>query len=144
MIAAELDRIRRDPATAEELHRAKENLKGRIVLALESTGARMNRLGSEVLAEAPLLSLDEVTARIDAVTRDQLAELAEELWASPAALGGRDRTRPGGVRDRARGPRGHRPSLRWSRVDPRRGRRGRGADGGDGLPAQSKAPTDMS
>ena len=31
--------------------RAKENLKGRVVLALESTGARMNRLGSEILAE---------------------------------------------------------------------------------------------
>ena len=39
----------------EELKRAKENLKGRVVLALESTGARMNRLGSEVLAGAPLM-----------------------------------------------------------------------------------------
>ena len=48
--------------------RAKENLKGRVLLSLESTGARMNRLGSEVLAGAPLLSLDEVVDRIDAVT----------------------------------------------------------------------------
>jgi predicted Zn-dependent peptidase len=80
VIAAELERLIVEPATAAELDRAKENLKGRIVLALESTGARMNRLGSEVLAGAPLLSLDEVTARIDAVTRDELAELAGELW----------------------------------------------------------------
>ena len=44
-----------EPATAEELSRAKENLKGRVVLALESTGARMNRLGSEILAGSPLM-----------------------------------------------------------------------------------------
>jgi len=51
------------------------------VLALESTGARMNRLGSDVLAGAELIAIDDVIARIDAVTRDQLAALADELWA---------------------------------------------------------------
>jgi predicted Zn-dependent peptidase len=81
VVATELDRLREQPATAEELSRAKENLKGRVVLALESTGARMNRLGSEVLAGAPLLSLDEVVRRIDAVSLDDLAALADELWA---------------------------------------------------------------
>jgi predicted Zn-dependent peptidase len=81
VVASELTRVREQPATAEELARAKENLKGRVVLALESTGARMNRLGSEVLAGAPLLSLDEVTERIDAVTLEDLAALAGELWA---------------------------------------------------------------
>jgi predicted Zn-dependent peptidase len=81
VIAAELDRLREEPATREELERAKENLKGRVVLALESTGARMNRLGSEILAGMPLLSLDETVARIDAVTLEDLAGLVEELWA---------------------------------------------------------------
>ncbi|MDQ2894439.1 MAG: insulinase family protein, partial [Actinomycetota bacterium] len=81
VVAAELERCRREPATGEELHRAKENLKGRIVLALESTGARMNRLGSEVLAGAELIAIDQVIARIDAVTQDDLAALADELWA---------------------------------------------------------------
>jgi predicted Zn-dependent peptidase len=42
----------------------------------------MNRLGSEVLAGAPLLSLDEVVQRIEAVTIDDLALLAHELWAA--------------------------------------------------------------
>ncbi|HLY35123.1 MAG TPA: hypothetical protein VKU35_00250, partial [Candidatus Limnocylindria bacterium] len=56
-------------------------LKGRVVLALESTGARMNRLGSEVLAGAPLLSLDEVVERIDAVSAEDLVALVGELWA---------------------------------------------------------------
>jgi len=80
VVGTELDRLREQPATAEELARAKENLKGRVVLALESTGARMNRLGSEVLAGAPLLSLDEVVERIDAVSHEDLAELVEDLW----------------------------------------------------------------
>ena len=80
-------------ARAEELARAKENLKGRVLLALESTGARMSRLGSEMLAEAPLLGLDEVVARIDAVTASDLEELACELWDPSQAVGCRDRAR---------------------------------------------------
>jgi predicted Zn-dependent peptidase len=82
VVGGELERLREQPATPEELDRAKENLKGRVVLALESTGARMNRLGSEILAGAPLLSLDEVVGRIDAVTEEDLAALVGELWAS--------------------------------------------------------------
>ncbi len=81
VVSAELSRMREEPATSEELARAKENLKGRVVLSLESTGARMNRLGSEILAGAPLLSLDEVVAGIEAVTLDDLAALVHELWA---------------------------------------------------------------
>ena len=85
VVGAELERIREEPATPDELERAKENLKGRVVLALESTGARMNRLGSEILAGMPLLSLDETVERIDAVTLDDLAGLVDELW-SPDRL----------------------------------------------------------
>jgi predicted Zn-dependent peptidase len=96
VVGSELVRLREQPATPEELGRAKENLKGRVVLALESTGARMNRLGSEVLASAPLLSLDEVVRRIDAVSLDDLARLVDELW-SPERLSaagiGPDQTR---------------------------------------------------
>jgi predicted Zn-dependent peptidase len=81
VVDAELARVRREPATEEELTRAKENLKGRVVLSLESTGARMSRLGSSVLTDVPLLSVDEVVDRIDAVTREDVAALAEELFA---------------------------------------------------------------
>jgi predicted Zn-dependent peptidase len=82
VVGLELQRLAEEPATTEELERAKENLKGRVVLSLESTGARMNRLGSEVLAGAPLLSLDEVMERIEAVTLEDLAVLARELWSA--------------------------------------------------------------
>jgi predicted Zn-dependent peptidase len=81
VVAVELERLRREASTDDELARAKENLKGRVVLSLESTGARMNRLGSHLLGGVPLLSVDEVIARIDAVTREQVAALAHELFA---------------------------------------------------------------
>ena len=81
VVGTELERCRQEPASLEELERAKENLKGRVVLALESTGARMNRLGSEVLAGEPVVPIDELVAEIDAVTLDDLAALTDELWA---------------------------------------------------------------
>jgi predicted Zn-dependent peptidase len=81
VVADELDRFRSDPASDDELERSKENVKGRVLLALESTTARMNRLGSSVLAGIPLLSVDEVEARIEAVTIEDLQALAGELLA---------------------------------------------------------------
>ncbi|MEA2228381.1 MAG: hypothetical protein QOF04_2011 [Solirubrobacteraceae bacterium] len=81
VVADELERLRQDPATADELARSKENVKGRVVLSLESTAARMNRLGASVLADMPLLTVDEVIERIDAVTLDDVAGLARELFA---------------------------------------------------------------
>ena len=85
VVGDELTRVREEPADADELHRAKENVKGRVVLALESTAARMNRLGSSILAGLPLLTVDEMIERIDAVTVEQIAELAGELY-DPAKL----------------------------------------------------------
>lgn len=81
VVGAELSKVRESPASEDELRRAKENLKGRVVLSLESTGARMNRLGAEVLAGIPLIELDELVERIDSVSLDDLCELASELWA---------------------------------------------------------------
>jgi predicted Zn-dependent peptidase len=81
VVADELARFLAEPVAADELARAKENVKGRVVLALESTTARMNRLGSSVLAELPMLAVDEVLERIDAVTVADVSALARELFA---------------------------------------------------------------
>jgi predicted Zn-dependent peptidase len=80
VLAAELRRVVEDPASREELDRSRENLKGRMVLSLESTGARMGRLGAAVLGDLPILSLGDVIDRIDAVEIDDLRELAAELF----------------------------------------------------------------
>jgi predicted Zn-dependent peptidase len=85
VVAEELDRLRSDGVTEEELKRARENVKGRIVLGLESAGARMSRLGASVLYGLPLLEIDEIMARIDAVTLEDLRALVDELWA-PSSL----------------------------------------------------------
>lgn len=81
LLAAELERIRAEPVTAEELERAKENVKGRVALALESTAARMERLGASLLAEMPILALDETVERIEAVDVEAVGALAAELFA---------------------------------------------------------------
>ena len=70
---------------ADELQRAKEHLKGRIILGLESTSSRMTRLGKGVVTETEILSLDELAERIEDVTSDQVLELAAEVY-WPAAL----------------------------------------------------------
>jgi len=62
-----------------ELERAKESLKGRIVLSLESTSNRMSRLGKSLVTDTELLTIERVMAEIHAVDEDELAELATAL-----------------------------------------------------------------
>jgi predicted Zn-dependent peptidase len=85
IIGRELASIHADGITDSELARAKEHVKGRMVLSSESTAARMGRIGKAVLFDTPLLTLDELIEKVDAVTSDEVAELARELYA-PAAL----------------------------------------------------------
>ena len=91
VIAGELHRLQDEPVGAAELDRAKENVKGRTALALESTSARMHRLGSSILTGMPVLSPDEIMARVDAVSAHDLGALARDLFAperlSAAAVG---------------------------------------------------------
>jgi predicted Zn-dependent peptidase len=74
-----------------ELERAKENLKGRLLLAQESTSARMTRLGKAVVTDVEVLDVDEVIARLEAVEEADVAALAAEFFAperlSAAAIG---------------------------------------------------------
>jgi predicted Zn-dependent peptidase len=92
VIGTELGRLHAEGVSEEELERARENVKGRTVLSMESTLTRMNRLGSSVLMDVPLLSVDEVLAAFDAVTLDDVMALARDLWdpgrMSAAGVGG--------------------------------------------------------
>ena len=81
VIAAELESLRTTPVGADELERAKEHVKGRTVLVLESTSARMSRNANAVLFDLPLLGIDDIIAKIDAVTIEDVAALAAELYA---------------------------------------------------------------
>jgi predicted Zn-dependent peptidase len=68
---------------SEELERAKDAIKGRLALSMESTSARMGRLGKGILTGQELLDEDEVCGRIDAVDEADVAALAGELLAPP-------------------------------------------------------------
>ena len=93
VIGAEIERLRTEAVSSEELARAKENVKGRLVLSSESTAARMTRIARATLFDLPILSLDEMIERVDAVSVEDLSELAAELYSSgrmSAACIGRD------------------------------------------------------
>ena len=81
IIGRELGKLGTDEGIGgDELTRAKEHVKGRMVLGMESTAARMSRLSRSILFDLPLLSLDEMLARVDGVDESDVAELAAELF----------------------------------------------------------------
>ncbi len=80
LIAAELRRLRSEPVSDRELRRGKENVKGRLVLSSESTATRMSRNARSALFGTPVYSLDEMLAKVDAVTVEHLTALSEELY----------------------------------------------------------------
>ena len=81
IVAREIADVAQGGVADTELRRAKENLKGRIMLSMESTGSRMNRLGKSVITDSEILSLDRILAEIEAVEVDGVATLAASLLA---------------------------------------------------------------
>lgn len=69
-----------DSLDEAELHRAKESLKGGIMLSLESTGSRMSKLARSELYHGRQFDLDEILGRVDAVTVDAVREMAARLF----------------------------------------------------------------
>ncbi|WP_024934645.1 M16 family metallopeptidase [Actinomadura welshii] len=82
----ELHKAVEESLTAEELERGKGQLRGAMVLGLEDTGSRMSRIGKSELVYESLLPVDEVLARIEAVTLDDVRAVAAEVLAGPRAL----------------------------------------------------------
>jgi len=72
--------------TGEEVERGKGQMRGGLVLGLEDTGSRMSRLGKSELVYGELMTVDEILAHIDAVTVDDVQELAFELLRGPLSL----------------------------------------------------------
>jgi predicted Zn-dependent peptidase len=80
-IRAEYARLAREGLPADELADGKQQLKGQVMLSLESPGSRMGRLAGFVLHNDEYRPLDQMLAEIDAVTADQIAAVAEEFFA---------------------------------------------------------------
>lgn len=82
----QLDLVARGGITAEELTRGKGQLAGALVLGLEDTGSRMSRLGKAELVYGELLTVDELLARIDAVTLEQVRDVAATVLSAKQTL----------------------------------------------------------
>jgi predicted Zn-dependent peptidase len=78
VIVEQLGRIMDEAVEEEELVRTKQQLKSSTLLALESTAARMNRVGRSVITGAELLTPEEISARIEAVTPQDISRLAKQ------------------------------------------------------------------
>ena len=72
--------------TEGELARGKGQLRGGLVLGLEDSGARMTRIAKAELVTGELPSINEALERISAVTLDDIASVAVELFSQPATL----------------------------------------------------------
>jgi predicted Zn-dependent peptidase len=78
-ILKELRDLKKSGVTAEELKRAKDHLKGSLMLSLESTSSRMNRLAKHELHLGSFLTMDKMLASIDAVKHEEVQALITEL-----------------------------------------------------------------
>lgn len=91
VIAAELQDVGAGNIRAGELERAKENMKGRLLLSLESTSSRMTRLGKALVTGTEIVPIAETEQRIADVTAEEIAALARDFYApellSAAAIG---------------------------------------------------------
>ncbi|MEZ5092260.1 M16 family metallopeptidase [Nocardioides sp.] len=85
-VRAELARVAADGLRDEEVAWGQGQLRGGLVLGLEDPGARMSRLGKGELVHTRMLPLDEVVARIEAVTPDDVRRLAGTLLSRPEIL----------------------------------------------------------
>ena len=82
----ELARLGADGITERELAIAKGNLRAETLLACEDSGARMSRIGAGLLLHGEVLSVDDVLARVQALTLEEVHDAATELVAAPRTL----------------------------------------------------------
>ncbi len=79
-VAAEFRDLKENLVTEEELRRSKDHLKGSLLLSLESTGARMSNIARQHLYFGRFFSSDEIIASLEAVTREEIQQIAREFF----------------------------------------------------------------
>jgi len=79
-IVSEFSKLKKEMVSPEELRRAKDQLKGSLMLSLESSTARMSNLARQEMYFDRFYGLDELIAKIESVTADELQELANYFF----------------------------------------------------------------
>jgi predicted Zn-dependent peptidase len=82
LILVEFAKLKQEPLSDEELTRAKDQVKGNILLGLESSSARMANLARQEMYFRNFFTVDEVIARIDEVDASQVQAMAQQLFDS--------------------------------------------------------------
>jgi predicted Zn-dependent peptidase len=82
VVVAEIKRLTDEPLTEEELRRAKDHLKGSLMLNLESTSSRMSHLARQELYEDRSTDLDAMLSAIEGVSSDLVRDLSRQLFGS--------------------------------------------------------------
>ena len=75
----EIRELKKNGVTMEELKRAKEHLKGSLMLSLETSSSRMNRLAKHEMHLGSFLTMDQMLASIDGVQHEQVQALVGQL-----------------------------------------------------------------
>jgi predicted Zn-dependent peptidase len=83
---AEVEKVAEAGVTPAELVLGQGQMRGGLVLGLEDTGSRMSRIGKAELLQGELLAVSELLARIDAVTLEDIQQVAADLLATPPTL----------------------------------------------------------
>jgi predicted Zn-dependent peptidase len=79
-VLAEFRNLKESLVSEEELRRAKDHLKGALLLSMESTGSRMSNIARHHLYFGRFFTVDEMIARLEAVTREDLRDVAQEFF----------------------------------------------------------------
>jgi predicted Zn-dependent peptidase len=84
VVIAELRRLKDEPVLETELQRAKDHLKGSLMLNLESTSSRMSHLARQEIYFDRQFGLDETLEGVERVTREDMLRVARELFTDNA------------------------------------------------------------
>lgn len=80
LILEQLKNIKKEGISKEELERSKENIKGSMVLALESSNSRMNYIAKSQFYYDKIITIDDIIKKIDKVTLDYIINLANKYF----------------------------------------------------------------
>jgi predicted Zn-dependent peptidase len=79
-VAEEFRRLKQETVSPDEVRRAKDQLKGQLLLSLESTGTRMSNLARQEMYFGRLFTVDELLSELEKVTREEVQAIAQEFF----------------------------------------------------------------
>jgi predicted Zn-dependent peptidase len=87
VINDELTKVMEEGITDAEMERAKGSMRGGLALSLEDSNSRMVRLGRDELAGMPHLSTDERLEKLEAVSKEEVQKVAQEMYQGDRLIG---------------------------------------------------------